>query len=58
MLLLLSEIDTSMIEMTIDRKNLMEKNWNKGVQKYFSNAGRVVQNLRKVKEYVDDEGIP
>ena len=31
----------------------MDRSWNRGVQGYMSNCGRVVQNLKKVRDAVD-----
>ncbi|CDW73739.1 UNKNOWN [Stylonychia lemnae] len=56
-LLLFSNFDNQSIKLTVDKKQLLDRNWNQ-VQKYFSNHGRVIQQLRLIQQYLDQGRIP
>ena len=49
--LLFSSIDTSIL-LTSDKANLQDRNWSV-VNKYLSNGGKVMQNIRKLKQVMD-----
>ncbi|CDW83173.1 UNKNOWN [Stylonychia lemnae] len=55
-LLVFSPIDTS-IKLTNDKSTLVEKSWNNGIQQYFNNCGKIMQNMRKLKSMLDYERI-
>jgi len=41
------------IKLTNDKSALSDKCWTTGVAPYFQNAGRVVTNLKKLKDALD-----
>ena len=43
-----------LIKLTADKRTLAERSWSKAVVKCFSNHGRVMQWLRRMKEHVLD----
>lgn len=45
-------IDPS-IRLTNDKTQLFDKSWTTGVLPYFQNCGRIIQNLKKLKDSID-----
>lgn len=45
-------VDNS-IRLTNDKSTLFDKTWTTGVLPYFQNCGKVVQNLKKLKDSID-----
>ena len=56
LLLLFTFVDPE-IRMSNDRQNLLERGWQKGVVRYFNNCGKVIQNIRHLKEVIDVDQI-
>jgi len=55
LLLLFSNMDAQ-IKLTNDKRKLVERTW-ASVSKYFSNHGRIKQNLDKLKVCLDHDRI-
>eukprot|EP00347_Sterkiella_histriomuscorum_P008890 403343355 len=55
-LLIFSSLDSS-IRLKNDKSTLLDKSWNNSVQKYFNNCGKVIQNLRKIRDAIDYDRI-
>lgn len=45
-------VDTS-IRLTNDKAQLFDKSWTTGVLPYFQNCGKIIQNLKKLKDSLD-----
>jgi hypothetical protein len=41
------------IKLTNDKSHLMDRSWTTGVAPYFQNCGRVIQNIKKLKDALD-----
>ena len=41
------------IRLTNDKSQLFDKSWTSGVLPYFQNCGRIIQNLKKLKDSLD-----
>jgi hypothetical protein len=41
------------IRLTNDKSQLFDKSWTTGVLPYFQNCGRIIQNIKKLKESID-----
>ena len=51
-LLLFSPLDQQ-IRLTNDKSTLSDKSWNNSIQRYFNNTGKVMQQIKKLKDVVD-----
>ncbi len=49
------QLDTSIL-LTNDKKALLQPTWDE-VKKQFSNGGTIVTNLKKLKEYIENDMI-
>lgn len=49
------QIDTGIL-LTNDKKSLLSPTWDE-VKKHFSNGGKIVSNLKKVKDYIENDMI-
>jgi len=56
-LLLFSALDSA-IRLTHDKSTLVDKSWEPGVTQYFANVGKVMQNLKKLKDILDYGRVP
>lgn len=42
--------------LTNDRKQLLNQSWEE-VKKYFSNCGKVIFSLKKLRDYIDSDQV-
>lgn len=54
-LYLFSALDDS-IMLTTDRKYILSQSW-EDYKKYLSNSGKVIFNLKKLRDYIDSDKI-
>jgi predicted lipoprotein len=52
MTLLSTFVDTG-IKLKSDKSRLLDQTWTSGVLPYFQNSGKVIQNIKKLKEAID-----
>ena len=56
-LLIFASMDSS-IALTNDKSTLQDKSWINSIAKYFNNGGKIMQNLRVMKEFIINDKIP
>jgi len=57
LMLMMSSLDSTGIRLNHDKSHLLDKSWTTSIQKYLTNSGKVVQNLRKLKDIIDYERL-
>lgn len=55
-MLIMSSVDNS-IRLNHDKTQLLDKSWNTSIAKYYTNSGKVVQNVRKLRDVIDYERL-
>lgn len=56
LLYFIAEIDSSIL-LSNDKKTLVAANWDE-LRKLYSSGGKIVTNLKKLKEYIENDLIP
>lgn len=56
LMLIMSSVDGS-IRLNHDKTQLLDKSWNTSIAKYYTNSGKVVQNVRKLRDVIDYERL-